>query len=136
MMPDQPLDIRGWSFTAGDRLFLDTNVWLSVYGPDPTRRWRSDVYQHAFRQMREARSKVHVDVLVLSEFINAWSRMEYNQAFPNRLAGGFKAFRDSPAFEPIAQEIAISATRICNACERCESGFELVDIGSLLVEYG
>lgn len=137
-MCDHASDIRTHTFAADDRLMLDTNVWLSIYGPDPTRRRRCAHYQNAFRRMREAKSQLHLDVLVLSEFINAWARLEYSQNYPAGQPGrlSFKQFRDSPGFGPVAEEIAIQATRICRAVTRCETGFASCDVGSLLAEFG
>lgn len=128
-------NIRRYTFSAGDRFLLDANVWLSVYGPDPTTRRRSGIYQAAFRNMRQAGSQLHLDVLVLSEFINACARLEYQQTCPTGLPRGFKEFRQSADFAPIAQEIAINATRICSAATRCDIPFAAMDVGSVLVEY-
>ena len=135
MMPSA-IDIRSYAFTGQERLLLDANVWLSIYGPDPTHRRRSAIYQAAFRKMREASSRLFLDVLILSEFINACARMEYRQRWPEGLSGDFKQqFRDSADFLPVAQEIAINATRICCAVTKCGTGFDAMDVGRVLVEY-
>ncbi|NQT51008.1 PIN domain-containing protein [bacterium] len=137
-MGEHASDIRTHVFAADDRLMLDANVWLSIYGPDPTRRNRSAVYQNAFRRMREAESQLHLEVIVLSEFINSWARLVYNQRCPDGQPGRarFKHFRSSPDFQPVAEEIAIQATHICCAVTRCETGFASCDVGSLLAEFG
>lgn len=134
-MSEDVLDIRAYAFRADDQLLLDANVWLSVYGPDPTGRRLSGIYQTAFRRMREARSHLYLDVLILSEFINRCARLEYDQKWPRGRPGKFKAFRDSPDFRPVAEEIGINATRICRAVTRCETGFDSCDLGGLLVRY-
>ena len=81
-MSDPVLDVRDYAFTEEDRLLLDANVWLSIYGPDPTARRRSSAYQRAFRRMRTARNQLFTDVLVLSEFINRFARQLYVQQWP------------------------------------------------------
>jgi predicted nucleic acid-binding protein len=134
-MSDQVRHIGAYTFSADDRLLLDTNVWLSIYGPDPTRRRSSAIYQNAFRKMKEAKSQLHLDVLVLSEFVNACARLEYDQRRLSGLSCSFKEFRDSQDFGPIAQEIGINATWICRAVRRCATGFDTCDVGSLLVHY-
>ena len=134
-MSEDVLDIGTYAFGGDDQLLLDANIWLSIYGPDPTRRKRSSIYQRAFRRMKEAESCLYLDVLVLSEFINACARLEFNQRCPGGPRGRFKQFRQSPDFQPVAEEIAINATWICGAARRCATGFELCDVGSLLVSY-
>lgn len=134
-MTPSVVDISRHAFTGKERLLFDANVWLSIYGPDPTRRKRSATYQAAFRRMRQARSELFLDVLILSEFINRCARMEYHQKRPGEPPGRFKRFRDSQEFAPVAEEIAINATRICRAAARCETGFAAADVGSLLVQY-
>lgn len=129
-------DIVTHTFTGEDRLLLDANIWLSIYGPDPTTRRRSATYQAAFRKMRQAGSQLVLDVLILSEFINACARMEHHQKHPGAPPGSFKRFRNSRDFPPVAEEIAINATRICNASARCDTGFATADIGGILGEYG
>ena len=128
-------DIGTYVFTGEERLLLDTNIWLSVYGPDPTKRRRSATYQDAFRRMRAAGSEIFLDALILSEFINAWARLAFHQRWPDASSRKFKRFRDSGDFQPVAQEIAVSATRICRVVRRCETGFSSCDVGSLLVRY-
>jgi hypothetical protein len=50
-----------------------------------------------------AKSKIYIDVLVLSEFINTYSRTQWK--FVARHIESFKAFRNSSHFKPVAQEI-------------------------------
>ena len=135
-MSDPVLDVRDYAFTEEDRLLLDANVWLSIYGPDPTARRRSTAYQRAFRRMRTARSQLFTDVLVLSEFINRFARQLYVQQWPRGHPAGFKGFRDSPGFRPVAEEIALNATKICSAAARCDTPLASIDIGSLLCQFG
>ena len=134
-MTPSAVDIRSYAFTGGERLLLDANVWLSIYGPDPTKRRRSALYQAAFRRMRQAGSQLFLDVIVLSEFINVCARMQFDQKRPSAPRGEFKKFRDSGDFAPVAEETAINATKICCAATRCGTGFDAVDVGSLLVHY-
>jgi predicted nucleic acid-binding protein len=127
-------DIRSYVFHPHDQLFLDANVWLSIYGPIAVKRKRSAVYSRALRDIRQAGSTIFIDVLVLSEFINAYARMEYNQSAPK--APSFKIFRNSPAFQTVSRDISNSAKRIVRQCQRCETGLTTVDIEALLAEFG
>jgi len=128
-------DIRGHRFTERDDIFLDANVWLYIYGPVPPRDWRAEVYSAAFRKMRETRSKIHVEVLVLSEFINKYARVLYDQLPESKKPRAFKEWRKHPDFKNVAEEIASQARRIVGKAVRCESGFEAADMDALLTDY-
>lgn len=127
--------ITNYVFMPGDNLLFDANIWLFIYGPqgDP-RDWRTRTYSKSLANALKAGSSLYIDVLVLSEFINRYARLEHKlqKASPYR----FKTFRDSSAFKPIAKHIANDVRRIVGLCIRTESGFESVDIADLLNEFG
>lgn len=126
-------DIRSHRFSSSDRLFLDANIWLSVYGPLAFKRTSAMVYSIAIRDIRLTGCAVFLDVLVLSEFVNVLARWEHHQSPLN--SKGFKQFRQSPAFKPVAQDIANNATRIVRQCQRCDASFPALDIEALLCEF-
>ena len=139
-MSSEVVSISSYSFKPEDRLFLDTNIWMFVYGPnsqDESRQEEVDVYSGAFKNMVEAKSKIYIDVLVVSEFINRYARIQFNiqkeekkQYFKN-----FKRFRQSEEFKPIAKAIADDTKRLLKHCTRIESGFETLNIEAIVDEY-
>jgi predicted nucleic acid-binding protein len=128
-------EIRGYPFSKDDRLFPDANVWVSVCGPLGKRNWRTGVYSAALREMRSKGSQIYLDVLVLSEFVNSFARLEYQQLPPERKPPDFKTFRKSSLFEPVAKDIATEARRMVARTTRCDSLFEALDIAALIAEY-
>jgi len=124
------LDINGYQFTEKDALLLDTNVLYFVYGPHPSSADAiTAVYSGALRHMLEAHCALFVDVLILSEFINSYSRYHYNAA---HYPGDFKEYRRSEAFEPVADEIADRCKHILKDCHRTDTGFESANIHAIL----
>jgi hypothetical protein len=59
----------------------------------------------------------------------------YNRLPPATKPPDFKTFRNSDDFQPIAREITKYSRRIVSKCQRIESGFESVNLSSLLTEY-
>jgi len=118
-------DIRSHFFSKNDRLFLDANIWLSVYGPLAFKRTSATVYSKAIRDIRLAGCSLFLDALILSEFINVLARWEYRQT-PLKFKT-FKQFRQSAAFKPVAQDIANNARRILKQSHRCDSCFPGLD---------
>ncbi len=129
-------DIRRYTFQPTDALLIDANVWLSIYGPSAPTDWKAQVYSRALNGMLAASSQIYIDVLVLSEFINRWARLEHGLCYSDPASRPpFKQFRQSPGFRPVAQAIAVAARRILQVCTRLESGFSTLDISALINEY-
>ena len=94
-------------FTDADCLFFDANIWLYMYCPKGIEdRWQ-DVYSSAFRRAIKAKSQLFADVLVMSEFINTYARIKWQNSSSAKYK--FKMFRASKEFKPIAGEIAYAA---------------------------
>ena len=143
-MTHRVMRVSDYEFTSGDRLFLDANIWLYLVCPPAQKPESSDksrVYSGAFADILKAGSRIYIDVLIISEFINRYARLRWEQwkleASDN--VGNvktLKAFRNSPAFTPIAWEISNDARRVLGFCSRVESGFEGLPINDLLHNYG
>jgi hypothetical protein len=129
------LDIRRYRFSRDERLFPDANVWLSVCGPLALQDWRTQIYSGALGDMRKAGSLIFLDVLVLSEFVNSFARVEYQRLPPEQKPPDFKAFRKSRLFEPVARDIATEARRMVARTTRCDSLFDSLDVAALIAEY-
>jgi hypothetical protein len=134
MLP-QISDIKKYTFSEQDHLLLDANIWMSIYGPIAKKDWRTSVYSAALKEIRKNNCEIFIDVLILSEFINAFSRIEFKQLNPINKPKEFKDFRNSSQFKPYAQEISINARKIIKICRRCDSVFEYMDLPSLLAQY-
>ncbi len=126
-------DISSYSFSEDESFFLDANIWLSVYGPMAYKRRKASIYANALSNIRKAGCFIFIDVLILSEFINAYARWEHRQSSLGIKA--FKDFRKNEAFVPIAKDIAANAKRIIKQCQRHESNFTSIDIEALLTEF-
>jgi predicted nucleic acid-binding protein len=126
-------EISNYTFNAGDELLLDANVWFFVYGPHRPGDPRASVYSGALAKILAAKTRIYIDVLIISEFINAYARLKHNilkgrSGIPN----DFKRFRATPAFKQIAEDIAADTRKILANCTCVESGFATLDIDSLI----
>ena len=125
--------VESYDFTSEDELFLDTNIWLFIYGPQkPYPSKKMYTYSLALRRILEAQSRIHIDVLVVSEFINAYTRLKWQLSTDDP---DFKKFRNGPDFKPVAQEIADNTKRVLNHCSRIGSRFDTLDVDGLMNEY-
>lgn len=125
--------VSRYRFTSQHKLFIDANIWLYLYGPKEPGSYWVEIYSDAFDRILEAGSKVYIDVLVVSEFINRFARQEWE--LDESGTDSFKVFRNSPTFKPIAQAIAAAIKKIMSYCSQIESGFEVLEIDDLLSDY-
>jgi predicted nucleic acid-binding protein len=129
--------IKGYQFTANDRLFFDTNIWIILFGPpgEPGDT-RAKTYSNAFKKAREAGSTLVIDVLVLSEFVNRSLRLEYNQLRAYGEADDdYKRYRASQEYAASVRQVARTAEQILSFCQPVESGFTSCDLTSLLMSF-
>jgi len=132
-MPNNASAVANYNFKSEDRLFVDTNVWLFVYGPQKPRDARVATYSQALKRILDAQCRIYIDVLIVSEFINTYARLKwYVMGKPH---ANFKQFRKSADFKHMAQDIAADVRRVLKHCERIENGFEALDIDGLIGEY-
>jgi predicted nucleic acid-binding protein len=129
--------ITTYKFSITDRLFFDTNIWLYINGlQGAPNNPNSYIYSNALANALQAKSDILTDVLVVSEFINRFARIEHQILVRIGAAPqDFKQFRNSNSFQPIAQTIGDAVRKIIKFATRLESGFSSVDIHTLLTEF-
>ena len=127
-------NIQNHQFTAEEKIFIDTNVWLSVFGPVPFKRKRASIYSSAWRDILVANCNVYADVVVISEFIYRYLKIERKQSPDPK--NDLKSFRETDAYTAIANDIIYNTKRILRSCERINSCFKDIDIDLLLQEFG
>jgi len=126
-------DVSGYHFSAADKLLLDANVWLAILGPREPRSWDVRVYSGAFSRMQTAKCAIVVDVVVLSEFVNACIRIRHHMLMDSdsSVPTGYKAFRKSAFFGPVARDVADDVKRLLSFSQKVETGFSTADVYAL-----
>ncbi len=126
------LALTNYNFKPEDELFLDANVWLLVFGPQKPGDRRVATYSQALAKILAAQCRIYIDVLIVSEFINAYARLKWQLVAPEITP--FKKFRKSAAFRHVAREIAADIKRVLGYCSKIESGFGAFNIDGLIDE--
>lgn len=120
-MPVLAKHVGDYGFTAADKLFLDTNIWLYLYSPR-SREKKADEYDEAFKRILDVKSDIYIHIAVVSEYVNAYARMTYHLSGGEQKFGGFKNFRDSLEFrEEIARDIAGATKQVLKYCKWVET---------------
>lgn len=126
-------EVLRYNFTSQDKLFLDANIWLYLFGPREPRNHWNQIYSRAFNRILNANSQIYIDGLVVSEFINAYARTKWRAVASH--VRSFKDFRSSAGFKPIAGDIAAAVEQIMRHCVGIESGFTTLPMNALLSDY-
>jgi hypothetical protein len=136
-MSSNVLDIATYKFAQPEDCVLDANVWLFLYGPSDLTDPRISIYSSAVDKILKAKCKIHLDVTLLSEYVNRHARLQFDlmREYTALKAETFKQFRDLGAFAPIAAEISVAAKQIVKLCARFESDFSICPIEGLLDEF-
>ena len=116
--------IWNYKFSSKDELLVDTNIWYYVYGPQAGNDEKTNIYSRALAEMLAAESKIFINVLIVSEFINRWSRFEYNLLKGKNKIDNFKHYRDSEKYQGVAKDISDAIKRILGQTCRVGSGFD------------
>lgn len=134
-MSDNVFNVDHYHFSDQDSLFLDTNIWLYIYGPQAPGDKRVVAYSKALQKILHAGSKIFLDVLVLSEFINRYARLEFYRSRSPQKKSDFKDYRKSTDFKPVAKAIADVCRRIAKNCLPIESGFTSANMEAVITDY-
>lgn len=125
------MSLVDYEFAREDRLLLDANVWLLIYGPRKPSDSRVPLYTDAYRRILEADSRVHVNMLLISEIVNVVVKLRSRLAKSRNL----RNFVESPAFSPVAQEAADIIRRIMKRCLPLDDGLAAIPIDNIINDY-
>jgi PIN domain. len=121
--------IDNYDFPVGKGYFFDTNIWLYIYGPIGWPDQLSDAYSRALKAIRNSEGTIYINCMIISEFINAFSRIEFKQQTEFTR---FKEFRNSLAFRAIAQEIAYNVRKILKSTLACDPELQAIDLPEVM----
>ncbi len=124
--------LTAYSFSKSETFLLDANVWLYLY-PPPSGRKRPFVQQYSdgLKSMRIAGAQLIMDVMVLSEYLNTYARIEWRALHQTRYPQ-FKSFRKSSAFKTVGNGAASSVRSMLKLCTCHDHPFAGVDIKQVL----
>jgi len=128
-------DVTTHLFDKTAAYFIDANVWLYVFGPMPPSDWRSRVYSNAWKRLLTSGANVFIDVLVASEIMNRWARIEYARLGGDVKFGSFKDFRSTPDFRSVASDITATLRSILKYAKRTGTPFANVNLEATLNDF-
>jgi len=121
-------------YSPEDRLFLDANIWLHVFGPQGSSQdQRSKSYSIALKRALNANSNIYIDVLVMSEYLNRSLRYHFDEA--GLPGGNFKKYRDTHEYEAAVRAVTSQAKQFLRHCKLVESDFTQCDPMQMMTDF-
>ena len=136
-MKNEIHDLAAYRFSRDELFLLDANLWIYLYPPPSESKHRiSEQYSAGLKSMQLAGSKLIMDVVVLSEYLNTYCRIEWIARRTENKYRTFKKFRNSKTFK---RDVGPSATffikNILNICTRQNHPFAAMNIQQLLTNF-
>lgn len=153
--PDSHVSMVGsYNFTQKDCLFLDTNVWLSVFFRQKPLSKDEKFYSEIFSRILKANCRVYLDTIIVSEFINVSTKKKHrlvSERIKKLKKEGkckssstmkrikklikFKNFRKHKCFKIVASEIAMDVKRMLRHCTLINHNFSEEQIHTMVSSY-
>ena len=129
LVPVKVHSVENYDFPAGKGYFFDTNIWMYIYGPIGWTDQLSDAYSKALKKILSSEGTIYINCMIISEFINAFSRIEFKQQTDFTK---FKEFRNSLAFRAIAKDIAYNVRKILKNTLACDPELQAIDLPEVM----
>lgn len=134
-MKNKAYDIAAYSFSKGESFLLDANIWLYLFpAPSDFIPRFAITYSAALKKMMSAGAEIVLDVLILSEYLNSYCRIEW-RALHKSTYPIFKAFRKSVDFAAVAQGATLFAQRILDLSSRYDHPFDGANLTQILADF-
>jgi len=121
--------IESYDFPEDKSYFFDTNIWLYIYGSIGWPDQRPDVYSGALKKIRDSKDTIYINCMIISEFINAFSRIEFKQQSEFTR---FKEFRSSLSYRAIAQDLAYNVKKILKSTLACDPEMQAINLPEVM----
>lgn len=115
-MKNKAHNLIHYSFNSEEKILMDANIWLYLFPApnNPSYRYANQ-YSNAFKNLISAKAQPILDPIILSEYLNRYTRIEWEVSYKNQYPK-YKDFRNSPDFSVVASAAVIFAKKILNFC--------------------
>jgi predicted nucleic acid-binding protein len=136
-MNNKALNALNYRYSQNDKIVIDANVLVSLFsGLEPPDSAPVRKYSRVLKLITGAGSRMILDVLVLSEFVNSCVRKQYQLAMES---GGvwtsFKKYRESTDFPAVAATTAHAAKQIVKLTSQIDHAFASCPLDQVLTEF-
>lgn len=134
-MNNKAHDLNGYTFTAGEGVLIDANIWLYLFpapGNPPYQFARQ--YSSGFSRLVQASAKPVLEPMVLSEYLNRYCRIEWEGNYKAQYQK-FKQFRQSADFQVVIAAAHAFALKILSFCNIHSIRADELDLNQALNDF-
>ena len=138
--------VSRYTFTSGELVLPDANIWLFLYSPATMAlpQWRQAQiapYSVAWNDLHTNGAKACLDPLVMCEVVNRlldeeWARIDPRDPRGNRRYFNRKKFRKSADYSAAAKAVEASSRLILADAQSLDHPFTKWDLDIMLAEFG
>ncbi len=132
------LSITSYKPQRSDKFFFDNNIWMYLYCPIGN--YKEEIvsqYSNFFGKVLDAGSTIYVSSLTLSEFYNAYLRLDFNIWRCDEKKDFKKDFRPTEQFKKTNETILRSIeSRILGISRRVDDDFTSLPVSKLIERIG
>ncbi len=134
-MKNKAYDLSSYSFSSGEQILVDTNIWLYLFPApaDPSNRFATQ-YSTGFSNLVSAKAQPVLDPIVLSEYLNRYIRIEWGGNYKSQYPK-FKNFRNSFDFSAVVSSAEAFAKRIVSFCKIHSIPANELDLNQALADF-
>lgn len=134
-MKNKAYDLSFYLFSSDELVLVDTNVWLYLFpAPGYPPHNFAQQYSSAFANLLTAQAQPVLDPMVLSEYLNRYTRIEWEGNYKSRYFK-YKNFRNSPDFSTVVSSAEVFAKRILSFCKIHSIPANGLDLNQALAEF-
>lgn len=127
------INIESYIPKASDKFFFDNNIWMYLYCPIGSyNKYSVKIYSDFFDKILQSRATIFVSSLILSEFYNSYSRLDFNIWKNNEKKDYKKDFRPTQRYIETSEIIVNTIeSRILGIAERIDDDFSSIQIDEI-----
>lgn len=106
-------DVNTYAINKDDKFFFDTNIWMYMHCSIGSYNARLvQDYSDFYQRVKDAGATILTNTLLISEFVNTYSRLEFNLIRKSDGLSDYKKdFRSNPAYKPLLDNINLLTER-------------------------
>ncbi|MDC0932708.1 type II toxin-antitoxin system VapC family toxin [Arcobacteraceae bacterium] len=114
------------------KVFIDTNILIFLFSPYSMSReydTQKETYSEVLGLLMEYKSKLYINSIVISEFINVSLKLDFNKNFNKNDDKDFKKdYRGSKPYKCTLNSILVQLKQILKICDKIDDDFKQFNV--------
>ncbi len=135
-MKNKAYDLKTYPFSAGEKILIDSNIWLYLYPPPSnSRNAFAANYSKGLAALIRAGAIPVIDPMILSEYLNRYCHLEWEVNFSLQYPK-YKEFRNSIDFFAMASGAATLASGMLRNCKLHPLPTDHFNLKQAIIDFG